>query len=99
MLSRFCKLLRKPLSSSALLPKQDRGGERKMTKPLALVVDDDPDVPPIVRAALEPYAIAIDSANDGAAALARLREHRYDLMLLDLSMPGLNGFDVLAALR
>ena len=70
-----------------------------MTKPLALVVDDDPDIAPLVQFALAPYAISIESVGDGATALMRLREHRYDLMILDLAMDGINGFDLLLALK
>lgn len=68
-------------------------------KPLALLVDDDPDVAPLVRFALSRYEISSEDVHDGAAALARLRERHYDLVILDLTMAGLNGFDVLRALK
>ncbi len=66
---------------------------------LVLVVDDDPDVAPLVSAALGPFDIASDDVSDGASALARLRNGRYGLVILDLAMEGLNGFDVLLALK
>ena len=68
-------------------------------KPLALIVDDDPDVAPLVSFALSRYEISSEDVHDGAAALARLRERHYDLVILDLTMAGLNGFDVLRALK
>lgn len=68
-------------------------------KPLALIVDDDPDVAPLVRFALGRYEISSEDVHEGAAALARLRERHYDLVILDLTMAGLNGFDVLRALK
>jgi DNA-binding response OmpR family regulator len=68
-------------------------------KPVALVVDDDPEILPLVKAALSRYAISCEGVNDGASAMERLRTHSYDLVLLDLSMEGLAGFDVLLALK
>jgi CheY-like chemotaxis protein len=68
-------------------------------KPSALVVDDDPDVPPLVKLALGRYAISSDSVNDGASAISRLHDATYDLVILDLGMSGPTGFDVLLALK
>ena len=68
-------------------------------KPSALVVDDDPDIPPLVELALGRYAITSDNVNDGASAMARMRASNYDLVILDLGMAGLTGFDVLQALK
>jgi DNA-binding response OmpR family regulator len=68
-------------------------------KPSALVVDDDPDIPPLVAIALGRYAISCDSVKDGASAMVRLRARRYDLVVLDLAMAGLTGFEVLQALK
>ena len=68
-------------------------------QPTALVVDDDPDIAPLVMAALEPYGVLSEAVRDGATALARLRAHRFDLVILDLAMDGLNGFDVLQTLK
>jgi DNA-binding response OmpR family regulator len=71
----------------------------RAAKPLALVIDDDPDIAPLVKVALAPYAISSENVGDGATALMRLRTHRYDLIILDLAMNGINGFDVLLALK
>lgn len=71
----------------------------RLPQPTALIVDDDPDVAPLVRAALGPFAISVEDVLDGAAALERLRANRYDLVILDLAMNGLNGFDVLQTLK
>jgi two-component system phosphate regulon response regulator PhoB len=62
-------------------------------------VDDDPEILPLVKAALSRYAISCDGVNDGASAMEQLRSHSYDLVLLDLAMEGLAGFDVLLALK
>jgi two-component system, OmpR family, alkaline phosphatase synthesis response regulator PhoP len=76
-----------------------RGCKWRALKPSALVVDDDPDIPPLVDAALGRFAICSDSAKDGPSAMARLRSKTYDMVILDLSMPGPTGFDVLQALK
>lgn len=68
-------------------------------KPSALVVDDDPEILPLVKVALSRYAISCDGVNDGASAMEQLRNHSYDVVLLDLGMEGLAGFDVLLALK
>ena len=68
-------------------------------KPSALVVDDDPDIPPLVELALGRYAISSESINDGESAIARLRVTSYDLVILDLAMAGPTGFDVLLSLK
>jgi DNA-binding response OmpR family regulator len=68
-------------------------------EPTVLVVDDDPDVAPLVAAALGPFHIRTDSAASGAEALARLCQCTYDLVVLDLVMADLHGFDVLRHLR
>lgn len=64
-----------------------------------LIVDDNEDVRRILalRLALAGYEVA--DAADGRAGLAALRAGRWDLVLLDLAMPELDGFDVLSALR
>jgi DNA-binding response OmpR family regulator len=62
-------------------------------------VDDDPEILPLIKAALSRYAISCDGVNDGASAMERLRARSYDLVLLDLSMEGVAGFDVLLALK
>jgi len=71
----------------------------RTTTPLALIVDDDPDIPPLVESALDRFDVSSDSVNDGATALERLRAHTYDLVILDLAMAGLTGLDVLRSLK
>jgi CheY-like chemotaxis protein/anti-sigma regulatory factor (Ser/Thr protein kinase) len=63
-----------------------------------LVVEDDR----VLRLALSRLLAethAVDEAADGPAALAKLEQGHFDLVLLDIGLPGLNGLDVLARLR
>ena len=64
-----------------------------------LIVDDDPDVRKLLTSALEPQGIVVHSASDGEEALTCLRENAYAVIILDLLMPKLDGFGVLAAMQ
>ena len=63
-----------------------------------LVVDDDPEIRRILVTALRMKGLEIDEAVDGQAAIDKLRDHRYSVVLLDLMMPGVDGFAVLDAI-
>lgn len=67
--------------------------------PHILVVDDDPDIPHLVEAAVLPYRLAIESATNGSDALILLNSKSYALVILDLALASLSGFDVLLSLR
>src|ERR1700730_4170272 len=60
-----------------------------------LIVDDDPDVHGLLRAALEAPNRLIESAYDGRAGLRLVQNAPYDLVLTDLNMPGLDGMTLL----
>lgn len=64
-----------------------------------LIVDDDADTREILTSALRQRGIGADTVADGDAALLHLREHQYSVILLDLLMPGTDGFAVLETLR
>jgi DNA-binding response OmpR family regulator len=64
-----------------------------------LVVDDDADVRVVMTTALEMEGYAVSVATDGAGALRAIADERPDLILLDLRMPGLSGWDVAEALK
>jgi hypothetical protein len=65
----------------------------------ALVVDDDADLRRHLRDLLEKEGWEVDVAADGREALARLAKQRPGVILLDLVMPGMDGFGFLAALQ
>ena len=64
-----------------------------------LVVEDEPENRLLLRVVLTSEGYEVAEAEDGPAALAAAREHRPDLILLDVMMPGMNGYAVLEALR
>jgi two-component system response regulator len=64
-----------------------------------LVVDDNSISRDLLRQWLERSGHTVDEAGSGALALERLREGDYDVVLLDLRMPDMNGLEVLQALR
>jgi DNA-binding response OmpR family regulator len=64
-----------------------------------LIVEDDRSTRVFLAETLKTAGFTVASAKDGVEALKRLRADSYDLMLLDVWMPKMNGLDVLAALR
>jgi len=59
-----------------------------------LIVDDDPDILAAIGAVLEARNYEVATARDGEEGLARLKEEKPDLMILDLLMPRKDGFAV-----
>lgn len=64
-----------------------------------LVVDDDPEIRRFIAVALGDAGYTVHLAASGSEALSRVTEHRPDLILLDVRMPGVDGWQVLDALR
>jgi CheY-like chemotaxis protein len=60
-----------------------------------LVVDDDPVMQMTVQRVLEQVGHAVVAAEDGAKGLARLRAEGFDLLVLDIFMPGMDGFETM----
>jgi len=64
-----------------------------------LVVDDDPDICDLLRDRLESEGFEVETAADGETALRLLADTPVDGLLLDIALPGVDGFDVLRQLR
>jgi two-component system KDP operon response regulator KdpE len=64
-----------------------------------LVVDDDPQIRRVMRVTLIGQGYEVDDAKNGESALEKLREHRFDLVLLDMNMPGIGGIETCRAIR
>ncbi len=68
-------------------------------KPQVLVIDDSMDVHRLLRARLRTEEIEFREATDGAAGVKLAEEHLPTVILLDLDMPGMDGFEVLRVLK
>lgn len=67
--------------------------------PVVLVVDDDAAIRTVVRWQLDDAGFRVVEAEDGPSALRRIQDDRPTLVVLDLSLPGLGGLDVLRSVR
>ncbi|WP_346017084.1 response regulator transcription factor [Pseudenhygromyxa sp. WMMC2535] len=67
--------------------------------PTLLLVDDDPKLREVVGYALTREGYLVHEARDGAEALARLAAASFDLLVVDVSMPELDGFELVRRLR
>ena len=69
-----------------------------MTKRI-LVIDDDKTIRSIFMHALEDTPYQVDTAESGERGVELQREFKYNLIFLDLNMPGMNGIEVLRGIR
>lgn len=67
--------------------------------PRVLIVDDEPDVRLVARVILNSAGYDVDEAESGEEALAHIRDQVPDAVLLDVRMPGIDGWEVLRQLR
>ena len=92
-------MLTRPIRPDEVVGALRRAGLRTSATPRVMGVDGDASARDLMAATLQSIGIPALRRADGHAALAGLDEHRPDAMVLDPMMPGLNGFDVLHALR
>ena len=59
-----------------------------------MVVDDEPYIARVIKFKLEQEGYIVISANDGITGLNKIREEKPDLVLLDVMMPGMTGYEV-----
>ncbi len=67
--------------------------------PLVMVVDDSVTVRKVTTRLLERNGMNVLTAKDGVDAIAQLQEHRPDILLLDIEMPRMDGFEVATLVR
>jgi CheY-like chemotaxis protein len=94
--------VRLPIVPGALLtppPSEPARASARLAGLRVLVADDEPSVRATVRRLLERRGASVVVAGDGLEAEARLRDERFDLVIVDVVMPGHSGYDVLAAAR
>ena len=65
----------------------------------ALIVDDDEPIRVMLAAIIRQHGFSVDTARDGREAIGKIKSATYDVLLLDLMMPRVNGYDVLRHIR
>jgi signal transduction histidine kinase/CheY-like chemotaxis protein len=89
----------KPVGKEQLLAALYRAAAMPERKRTVVAIDDDPLAIELVRASLEPEGWTVLGAATGQEGLALIRERKPSAVLLDLLMPGMDGFEVVEALR
>lgn len=84
-----------------LLAPQRRSNLKRAVRmePLVLVADDDPELVALVEATLKNHGLPCHATADGLSALRLARELMPDVVVLDVKMPGIDGFEALEAIR
>ena len=67
--------------------------------PRVLVVDDEVNIVRLIQINLQRHGYEVETANNGAEALAKIRDSRPDLLVSDVMMPEMDGFELLANVR
>ena len=69
------------------------------SKPLILIMDDDPILRGVAGESLKQAGFSVSESENGIQALAAIKKHRPDIVLLDVMMPEMDGFDTCRAIR
>ena len=88
-----------PAVSNPVAPAPRRVGRYDGDRRTIFVVDDDADHQTLMREVLEPLGFSVVTARDGPTCLALVADLSPDLFLLDVSMPGMSGWDLARSLR
>jgi CheY-like chemotaxis protein len=70
-----------------------------MREPRLLVIEDDPDVQALLATVAKRRHVTVDRASDGEEAIRLLETNAYDVVVLDLMLPKVNGFRVAEVVR
>jgi DNA-binding response OmpR family regulator len=70
-----------------------------MRDPRLLVIEDDPDVQALLATVAKRRHVTVDRASDGEQAIQMLESNQYDVVVLDLMLPKVNGFRVAEVVR
>lgn len=95
----LARVLGKPLRTGEVAAAMARITLPADRAPRVLVIDDDPAALALMQATLQALGMQVVGVDDSRRALRELDQHRPDAIVLDLMMPGLDGFEALEALR
>jgi CheY-like chemotaxis protein len=99
------EVLAKPIDRQQLVQLMVRfdlmaDGKRARKMPAnVLVVDDDPQAVSLVKAVLRPFNVRVSAVETGRGGIEQALRNKPDLVILDLVMPDIDGFEVVASLR
>ncbi len=100
-----CEVLVKPIDRQQLVQlmvRFDLMADGKLAKKMPanlLVIDDDAQAVSLLKAILKPYNVRVSSVDNARAGIEQALRNKPDLVILDLVMPGVDGYEVIAALR
>jgi two-component system, OmpR family, alkaline phosphatase synthesis response regulator PhoP len=86
------------LSTTTSTPPKSKGTASTMRKKV-LIVEDDKDIAHLVELHLKDLDCACEVANDGEIGLEKALKNRYDLIILDLMLPGVDGLEICKEVR
>jgi CheY-like chemotaxis protein len=90
---------KKPPRRSPASKKRKSGTELSTRRGTVLVVDDVPDVTEMIQLLLKHEGYDVSTAESAKDALRLARKNHYDLVISDIGMPGMNGYELAEALR
>ncbi len=86
------------MSDVAVIPRTASNGNSGLAGAV-LIIDDEAEIRESLQTLLELEGFAVETAASGEAGLQRIGEHPFDLILLDLTLPGRNGMEILSEIR
>ncbi len=87
------------MMKSQIISETLQGRKEAGSNPVVLIVDDDPITRGIAGSSLKQAGFSVSEAENGVQALAAIKESRPDIVLLDVMMPEMDGFDACRAIR
>jgi two-component system cell cycle response regulator len=92
-------VLNNPHQNTPTSPQNSAVNGAELPQSTVLIVDDNPQNVELLLAFLEPLPVRLVTAVDGIDALEKVREHNPDLILLDIMMPRMSGFQVCRTIK